>query len=409
MTPTPFVELSGLLFSEKRPGDLSTRKLLVELLTLLPDLPSTGVSAHWEAVREERESSTVSSILCNDSGNFALLVTLLHNLLDPTQEAKVDFIKAINAPRPFKSFVSELLNINRDYFWVFCHSNRFWSLQDINVDEVECPKVPGGMTGGVEFEAMAYLTSLFRLLNSVCARLLTLAKLRSNRALVYDFHSLLFSSGIDRALAATRKASQTYYQPLHLELARYFDNAHEAGFRLPAELEAWQSCPRLLHTPGYRNFDSEQPVQKAASSSRSESPEKISARAAVEARALQSRVENTSSSELGPLSSEGAANGNTGKWLGGNKRSSRDQSSHHYDREQSDLAGAKLGPLLFNPHSITADQENGRAGAVPIRPKAQGPRGNTVNHAVQKWEQLTAKNQGNSSQSGLGLGWAPSR
>jgi hypothetical protein len=404
MTPTPFVELSVLLFSEKRPGDLSTRKLLVELLTLLPDLPSTGPPANWEAVREERESSTVSSILCNDSGNFALLVTLLHNLRDPTQEAKVDFIKAINAPRPFKSFVSELLNINRDYFWVFCHSNRFWSLQDINVDQVECPKVPGGMTGGVEFEAMAYLTSLFRLLNSVCAQLLSLARSINNRSLVYDFHSLLFSSGIDRTLAATRKASQAYYQPLHLELARYFDNAHQAGFRLPAELEAWQSTPRLLHTTEYRYFGS-QPVQKAAPSRGSTAPEKAtSAAAIVEARALQSKVENTSSSEHVPLPSEGAANGNTGKWLGGNKRSSRDQ-SRDPKREQNDT-GAELGPRLFNPHSSAADQENAKVAG--LRPKGQVPRGNTVNHAVQKWEQLTAKNQGN-SQGGLGLGWAPPR
>lgn len=62
----------------------------------------------------------------------------------------------------------------------------------------------------------------------------------------YDFHALLFASGIDRLLAITRKASQNYYQPLHLELARYFDLARRAGFRLPVELEAWQSQPQLL-------------------------------------------------------------------------------------------------------------------------------------------------------------------
>jgi hypothetical protein len=256
MAPTPFVELSCLLFSEKRPGELATRKLLVELLTLLTTLPpashtSPSRSNEFDKVRSTRETSTVSSALDAipaTSCNFTLLFTLLHNLRDPTQEAVVDFITATHAPRPFKAFVAEFININRDYFWVFCHSNRFWSLGDINVDEVECPKVPGGMTGGVEFEAMAYLTSLFRLLNNVCSALLQLARRQKTRAITHDFHSLLFSSGMDRALATTRKASQVYYQTLHLEMARYFDYARQSDFPLPVELEAWQSTPRLLTT-----------------------------------------------------------------------------------------------------------------------------------------------------------------
>lgn len=31
-----------------------------------------------------------------------------------------------------------------------------WRLEEINEEEVEAPKVPGGMTGGVENEAMQY-------------------------------------------------------------------------------------------------------------------------------------------------------------------------------------------------------------------------------------------------------------
>jgi len=40
---------------------------------------------------------------------------------------------------------------------IFCHSdNLFWTLEQINVDQIEAPKVPSGMTGGVEHEAMIY-------------------------------------------------------------------------------------------------------------------------------------------------------------------------------------------------------------------------------------------------------------
>lgn len=40
-------------------------------------------------------------------------------------------------------------------FRIFCHSNNtYWRLENLEEDKVEEPKVPGGMTGGVEYEAM---------------------------------------------------------------------------------------------------------------------------------------------------------------------------------------------------------------------------------------------------------------
>lgn len=43
---------------------------------------------------------------------------------------------------------------------IFCHSqNLFWSLEQIDQSQIEAPKVPSGMTGGVEYEAMAYCAS----------------------------------------------------------------------------------------------------------------------------------------------------------------------------------------------------------------------------------------------------------
>jgi hypothetical protein len=44
---------------------------------------------------------------------------------------------------------------------IFCHSqNLFWTFEQLDVDAIEAPKVPSGMTGGVEYEAMAYAVSL---------------------------------------------------------------------------------------------------------------------------------------------------------------------------------------------------------------------------------------------------------
>lgn len=47
---------------------------------------------------------------------------------------------------------------------IFCHSqNLFWTFEQLDVDAIEAPKVPSGMTGGVEYEAMAYAVSCFSL------------------------------------------------------------------------------------------------------------------------------------------------------------------------------------------------------------------------------------------------------
>lgn len=258
--PTPYIGLASLLYSEKRPGDLSTRKVLVDLLATLADLP--GPALPRDAMREVQAKHVTSSLVTHVNASraspphFALLMTLVHNERDTSKEAIVDFIAATHTPRPFKSLVTELLNVIRDYFWVFCHgSNRFWSMRDINIADVQCPKVPGGMTGGVEFEAMAYQTSLMRLINLLASRVGHIAKREGPTNLAYDFHRFLFNSGMQKALVISRKASQVYYQPLHLELSRYFDYARRAGFSLPAELEMYQSAPQFLRSSASTKVD----------------------------------------------------------------------------------------------------------------------------------------------------------
>ena len=74
------------------------------------------------------------------------------------------FIASLHTPRIFKSYLQELSDVCRDYFWVFCHpQNSIWNLGQTDQAKVERPKAPGGMTGGVEFEAMGYLVGALKL------------------------------------------------------------------------------------------------------------------------------------------------------------------------------------------------------------------------------------------------------
>lgn len=153
-----------MLFSEKKPGDLSTRKLVIELLLILSELDLPAHSVDLQSVYNTRQTSSclTQSISAGSELSIAqrLLLCLVHNPRDLEKEAMVDFISATHTPRPFKTYLSEVCGVARDYFWIFCHGqNRFWRLDEVDIRAVEGPQVPGGMTGGVEFEAMAYLVS----------------------------------------------------------------------------------------------------------------------------------------------------------------------------------------------------------------------------------------------------------
>ena len=233
--PRPFRQLIELLFSEKKPGDLSTRKLMIEMLAILLDLQLPASQSH-----------------SHSSLNY--LLTLLQNPCDPAKEAVVDFIKQTHAPRPFKTYVTEIAGVCRDYFWIFCHSqNLYWRFDELHdkIDSITSPKVPGGMTGGVEFEAMAYLTVHLRLINAVAN---VLAQFKEHQLpkpamSAIEFHRHLFASGIERVLVTLRKASQHYYPTTHLELARFLCLANEAGYALPYHLTDWLESPKCKAAP----------------------------------------------------------------------------------------------------------------------------------------------------------------
>ncbi|KAJ9479769.1 Drf_GBD domain-containing protein [Pseudozyma hubeiensis] len=234
--PRPFRQLVDLLFSEKKPGDLGTRKLMVEMLVVLLDLQLPAEQSHSQS-----------------SLNY--LLDLLQNPSDPAKDSVVDFIKQTHAPRPFKTYVVEVSCVCRDYFWIFCHSQNFyWRFEELvgdKMDLIRGPKVPGGMTGGVEFEAMAYLTVHLKLINAIAGVLGRVKEHQLPRPVMTagEFHAGLFMSGLERVLVTLRKSSQHYYAGLHLELARYLWLARQAGFELPCSLTDWLERRRVECAP----------------------------------------------------------------------------------------------------------------------------------------------------------------
>ncbi|KAG6334491.1 hypothetical protein ID866_4602 [Astraeus odoratus] len=245
--PTPYVQLVSLLYSDKKPGDVATRQLIVELLLILFDiypsscLPSSGARLRREAW--ESKSNIPGGIITLPAPHknlFSLIRSLLLTPAPPPAEAPAasisphSFIESLHRPRIYKTYLQELSDVCRDYFWVFCHpNNTVWNLNEVDEGKVEKPKAPGGMTGGVEFEAMGYFTTHLRFINSIAKLVHELNIEKDHELSALRFHTDLFASGLERIILIARKASATYYPTLHLELARYIHWASLARYELP--------------------------------------------------------------------------------------------------------------------------------------------------------------------------------
>lgn len=238
----PFGPLAGLLLSEKKPGELKTRRLLIDMLGLLLSikLPPGLVDADcFRELQDKREVSTFyhafKAAAPVTASPLHLLLLLLHNPIQLRSLSMLPFISMSHQPRPFKSYLNELLSVARDYFWIFCHSgSRFWDWEGMGEagrQQRGGPSVPGGMTDGVEWEAMSYLTANLNLVNRI-AKLLPAAD-----GTAYHFHASLFDSGMERLLQLMRKASQKYYPLAHLAMAQYLFLARRAGYRLPTSID----------------------------------------------------------------------------------------------------------------------------------------------------------------------------
>ncbi|THH03641.1 hypothetical protein EW145_g6122 [Phellinidium pouzarii] len=261
-SPAPYSQLVRLLFSDKKPGEVATRQLIAELLltlfelypaSALPSSTSTSPSKSFRReVWEELDGDYVSienpqliTLPPQHRNLFSFLRALLLTKAPPPAEAPEtplsphEFIESLHVPRIYKTYLQELSDVCRDYFWVFCHpSNTIWNLDDTDEIRVEKPRAPGGMTGGVEFEAMGYL-----LLNAVAKSAADLNLPKDDEFSAHRFHSDLFASGIERIILVARKASTTYYPTLHLEIARYVYLALQARFELPWTLSRTIGAP----------------------------------------------------------------------------------------------------------------------------------------------------------------------
>lgn len=175
--PTPFVQLVSLLYSDKKPGDLCTRQLIVDLLLLLFEIYPTKSQTSNSRTRGDASghvagdppASPSTPNACDTLPSphktlYSLVRALLLTPAPPPTEAPSTpisphaFIASLHTPRIYKSYLHELSDTCRDYFWVFCHpQNVIWNLDETDEAKVVRPRAPGGMTGGVEYEAMGYL------------------------------------------------------------------------------------------------------------------------------------------------------------------------------------------------------------------------------------------------------------
>ncbi|KAJ7066869.1 armadillo-type protein [Mycena belliarum] len=249
--PTPFVQLVALLYSDKKPGEVATRQLILDLLLILfelypsSSLPALGSRSHprreaWETASTALPASSLITLPAPHKTFYSLIRALLLTPAPPPSESPAApisphaFIESLHRPRIYKTYLQELSDVCRDYFWVFCHpNNTIWILSETDESRVEKPRAPGGMTGGVEFEAMGYFTTHLKLVNAIAKGVAELNLPRDNEHSAHRFHMDLFLSGFERIILISRKASTTYYPTLHLELARYVAHCARAGYELP--------------------------------------------------------------------------------------------------------------------------------------------------------------------------------
>lgn len=270
------MQLVSLLYSDKKPGDVATRQLIVDLLLILFELfpPSSLPSIGSVPPRREVWETTPRHTIALPHPHQTLYSLLRALLLTPAPRAAEapevplsphEFIDALHRPRIYKAYLQELSDICRDYFWIFCHpNNTIWVLADVDEARVEKPRAPGGMTGGVEFEAMSYLvllftpsyvqwltgapqTTHFRLLNAFAKAAQDLNMSKDNEFSAHHLHTDLFLSGIERIILVMSSLKWRHGSPLAHPVDEIVDRTQGVGDILP------YSAPRdfpLCHPRG---------------------------------------------------------------------------------------------------------------------------------------------------------------
>ncbi|TIB69016.1 hypothetical protein E3Q08_03671 [Wallemia mellicola] len=245
--PEPYKSLVDLLFTDKKPGSLSTRQLMMEIITLLFEIfdetsnneliRSPTTQTYLNQVNGEADSVHIQPMELpypyRSTGE--LVRKLLHNPVDEALENQHEFIKVAKRPRVYKLFLRTFSGT------CFGHKNNgIWYYPSVDMRQVERLRfrVPGGMTAGVEYEAIGYLTSVFSLINALSA-----ASLKDGEEVSRRLHQDLFASGIDRYIYTSRAASLTHYPLLHYNISLYIHLAKRSGFTIPNVLGRFISQP----------------------------------------------------------------------------------------------------------------------------------------------------------------------
>lgn len=141
---TPFVQLAALLFSDRRPGDLSSREIILVLLGRIVEIQPEKINlplskASWVQKVNDTEPPRLeeaptgryvrkSKFVEGDEGfdrekeekrirAHELLKSLMLGPPSEKEEAEHDFMKDVRRPRIFKAWIKEISSVTRDYYW----------------------------------------------------------------------------------------------------------------------------------------------------------------------------------------------------------------------------------------------------------------------------------------------------
>lgn len=120
--------MSALLFSEKKPGDLPCRQVIVELLSFVVTLfdtsgsPPSSLSSSSRGTPSGRPTSVRFDSDPIAGPSRSKIVQDVYDLLTPADPDDKyanhhGFITQAHRPRVFKKWVGELSDMSRDYFW----------------------------------------------------------------------------------------------------------------------------------------------------------------------------------------------------------------------------------------------------------------------------------------------------
>lgn len=228
----PFRALVELLYSEKKPGDVATRQLIVEmvagLLEVYPgaaacplpvDRMAWGQPLSFNGLYVQQLEEPPYTNAATQQTSHDLVKSLMQGPPDEKEMNQVNWLASSHRARPFRKWVEELTGIISDFFWIFCHSSNTIPTYDVDKG-APGPQVPGGMSDGVEAIAMRCCVSrdfaelasqagskpvkaesVSALVQAAHLRLLNaLVQTAPNLTVAHQLHADMFSSGFERAL-----------------------------------------------------------------------------------------------------------------------------------------------------------------------------------------------------------------